>query len=91
VKLEAVALGDAIREARKAKGLSQVRAAARGGYTQVEWSRFERGVSDLRVTTLIGVALAIRVSPGSILNRAVRSLRTGSARPSGAVRRAPSH
>ena len=74
MKRETIALGAAIRDARTARRLTQGEAALRGGMTQSEWSRIERGAADTLVLTFIRFARAIGITPGTLLSRAVRNM-----------------
>lgn len=61
--------GDAMREARRAAGLTQVQLADRLGMQQADISRLELGRADPRLTTLMRLAVVLgdwRVSSATI-------------------------
>lgn len=65
-------LRDALIEARKSKGLTQIDLAAKLGKTQIWVSRFERGPRELGVVEFLDIAKAIGVDPC----RTLRKLKT---------------
>ena len=65
--LPAMALRLRIREWRVRRGLSLRQLAARSGVQLSNLSRAERGQIDLRVSTLLLLAKALRVDPGLLL------------------------
>ena len=82
-------VGQRIREWRLRRELSQAEVARLAGITQASLSNYENGKRDLPLTTLLGVARALNVSVGdlldlpdviivrdSILGRAVEQLQT---------------
>ena len=84
-----VDVGQRIREWRLRRELSQAEVARLAGITQASLSNYENGKRDLPLTTLLGVARALNVSVGdlldlpdviivrdSVLGRAVEQLQT---------------
>ncbi|MSQ30975.1 MAG: XRE family transcriptional regulator [Dehalococcoidia bacterium] len=82
-------VGQRLREWRLRRELSQAEVAHLAGITQASLSNYENGKRDLPLTTLLGVAGALNVSVGdlldlpdvivvrnSILGRAVKQLQT---------------
>ena len=82
-------VGQRIREWRLRRELSQAEVARLAGITQASLSNYENGKRDLPLTTLLGVARALNVSVGdlldlpdviivrdSVLGRAVEQLQT---------------
>jgi len=82
-------VGARIREWRLRRELSQAEVARLAGITQASLSNYENGKRDLPLTTLLGVARALNVSVGdlldlpdviivrdSVLGRAVEQLQT---------------
>lgn len=82
-------VGSRIREWRLRRELSQAEVARLAGITQASLSNYENGKRDLPLTTLLGVARALNVSVGdlldlpdviivrdSVLGRAVEQLQT---------------
>ena len=83
------AVGARIREWRLRREFSQAEVACLAGITQASLSNYENGKRDLPLTTLLGVARALNVSVGdlldlpdvivvrdSVLGRAVEQLQT---------------
>lgn len=60
-------IGEAIRAAREAAGLTQVAAAERAGLQQPDWSDYETGAQQPRIETLRRIAAALGVEPGSLI------------------------
>jgi len=61
-------VGRRIREWRLRRDLSQAEVARRAGITQASLSNYENGKRDLPLSTLIGVASALNVSIGDLLD-----------------------
>ena len=61
-------VGRRIREWRLRRELSQAEVARRAGVTQASLSNYENGKRDLPLSTLLGVAGALNVSLGEILD-----------------------
>lgn len=55
--------------ARASKCLSQTQVSSRSGVHASEVSRIERGLRDPRLSTLIRLARAVEVEPGSLLDQ----------------------
>ena len=53
-------MGQRIRKARQARGLTQVQAARRAGWTQSRWSRLETA-GNATLDTILRAALALQV------------------------------
>lgn len=60
--------GENVRAARKAKGWTQEELAHESGLTPVQVSRIERGVREIRLTTLVRLLTALDVSPNKLLS-----------------------
>jgi HTH-type transcriptional regulator/antitoxin HipB len=63
--------GSNLRAARKAKGWTQEDLAHESGLAPVQISRIERGVREIRLTTLVRLLAALDVSPGQLLDAKV--------------------
>lgn len=63
-------LGDAIRAARKARGLSQEAFADAAGIDRSHMGKIERGERNLSVLNLVRIAAALNDPPSSILRAA---------------------
>lgn len=59
--------GNRIREARKAKGLTQAEAAEKLGLIQQAWQRMEGGKLDLRMSTICSVCKLLDISADWLL------------------------
>lgn len=62
------AVGGRIREWRMERELSQAEVARHAGITQASLSNYENGKRDLPLSTLLGVASALNVSLGDLLD-----------------------
>jgi len=60
--------GENVRAARKAKGWTQEDLAYRSGLAPVQVSRVERGVREIRLTTLVRLLAALDASPDQLLH-----------------------
>jgi len=60
--------GENVRAARKAKGWTQEELAHESGLAPVQVSRIERGVREIRLTTLVRLLAALDVSPDLLLD-----------------------
>jgi transcriptional regulator with XRE-family HTH domain len=56
-----------VRAARKAKGWTQEDLAFESGLAAVQVSRIERGVREVRLTTLVRLITALETSPGKLM------------------------
>ena len=61
-------VGENIRSARKSKGISQEALADMAGIDRSHMGYIERGKKNIRVSTLIKVAEALELSPGSLFD-----------------------
>ena len=61
--------GENVRAARKAKGWTQETLAHESGLATVQVSRIERGVREIRLTTLLRLLAALDASPDLLLAR----------------------
>jgi len=59
--------GENVRAARLAKGWTQERLAHETGLATVQISRIERGVREVRITTLLRISRALNSQPGVLL------------------------
>lgn len=60
--------GENVRAARKAKGWTQEDLAHKSGLAVVQISRIERGVREVRITTLLRLLKALDASPDLLLD-----------------------
>lgn len=60
--------GENVRAARKAKGWTQEELAHESGLAPVQVSRIERGVREIRLTTLVRLLTALDVPPDLLLD-----------------------
>lgn len=67
VTREITLFADNVLVARKEKHLSQNEVSKRSGIHVTEVSRIERGLRDLRLSTLVRLARALEVEPGRLL------------------------
>jgi transcriptional regulator with XRE-family HTH domain len=63
------AFGDALRELRKEKGISQEQLALNGGVDRTYVSLIERGVQSPTLRTLFKLATVLEVKPSEIIQR----------------------
>ena len=61
-------LGKRVKELREKKGLTQTDLAQASGVSRVYISGIERGIRNLTVLHLIGIAKGLRVPPGSLID-----------------------
>jgi transcriptional regulator with XRE-family HTH domain len=59
--------GERVRKARHERGWTQEDLAHRTGLATVQISRIERGVREIRLTTLLRLLAALEVSPAELL------------------------
>jgi transcriptional regulator with XRE-family HTH domain len=59
--------GENVRAARSAKNWTQEDLAAKSGLAVVQISRIERGVREIRLTTLVRLLKALDAPPGKLL------------------------
>lgn len=59
--------GRNVRALREEKGWTQEELADRSGLTSVQISRVERGVREVRLTTLMRLLMALETTPGRLL------------------------
>jgi transcriptional regulator with XRE-family HTH domain len=60
--------GANVRAARKAKGWTQEELAHESGLAPVQVSRIERGVREIRLTTLVRLIAALETSPSKLMH-----------------------
>ena len=60
--------GENVRAARKAKGWTQEDLAHESGLATVQVSRIERGVREIRLTTLVRLLTALDIAPNRLLD-----------------------
>ena len=70
-------LGDAIKEKRIEKGLSQCRVAHMLGMSQSAYSRLERGIHKITVDGLHTLSSVVGFNAGKIVNGAIRRFEAG--------------
>jgi transcriptional regulator with XRE-family HTH domain len=63
-----VRFGENVRVARKARGWTQEDLAHETGLASVQVSRIERGVREIRLTTLLRLVVALDISPELLLD-----------------------
>jgi transcriptional regulator with XRE-family HTH domain len=66
---EIVLFANNVAVTRREKHLSQSEVSSRSGIHVTEVSRMERGLRDPRVSTLVRLARALEVEPGTLLRR----------------------
>jgi transcriptional regulator with XRE-family HTH domain len=64
---EAIAFGKRVRELRLARGWTQEQLAEQAGLTPVQLSRIENGWNDPKMSTIIRLAKALKVSCGDLM------------------------
>lgn len=84
VLIDLAVLGRRIREARKARGISQKEAANEGGFAQGAWSFWEQGAHRPTMANLEVIARVVRLHPRDLLlpgppRRKRRSSKAGAA------------
>jgi transcriptional regulator with XRE-family HTH domain len=79
---EHAALGEAIREARAERGLSQEALADAAGIHVTHLGGVERGVRNPNYTTVVRLARALKLAPGELVTRADALARTARRRRS---------
>lgn len=65
---ELVAFGQMLRAAREERGMSQDRFALKTGVHRTGISKFERGETDPRMTSILRLARGLGVPPGALLD-----------------------
>jgi transcriptional regulator with XRE-family HTH domain len=68
-QVEIAVLAANVARLRHRKKLTQAQLAQRTGIHYTEISRIERGLRDLRLSTLVRLARALNVKPGRLLER----------------------
>lgn len=63
--------GENVRAARNARGWTQEELAHESGLAPVQVSRIERGVREIRLTTLVRLLAALEVAPEVLVDRAM--------------------
>ena len=74
--------GAALEKRRKEAGLSRSELARRIGHQQVRIVKLEKGGSDLRLSSILNLTLALGITPGELLDEvreAYRQARAGQA------------
>jgi transcriptional regulator with XRE-family HTH domain len=61
-------VGANVRARRHELGITQEEAARRAGIHRVEYARAERGVRDLRVSTVVKIAQGLEIPAGRLLD-----------------------
>ena len=62
-------IGEKLRVFRKKAGLTQVQLAERAGLSERTYADIERGVSNMRVETLLSICSVLKITPDQILTR----------------------
>lgn len=70
------AFGQALREIRQSKKISQERLALEGGFDRTYISLIERGVNSPTIRMLVGIAAVLKVAPSRIVRRMEELLST---------------
>ncbi|HET8899173.1 MAG TPA: helix-turn-helix transcriptional regulator [Rhodanobacteraceae bacterium] len=65
----AIAFGKALREARRASGLSQERLALESGVDRTFVSMLERGIRQPALATVLALCTKLATSPGALIER----------------------
>ena len=63
------AFGQALREIRESKKISQERLALEGGFDRTYISLIERGINSPTILVLVGIAAVLKVPPSKIVRR----------------------
>jgi transcriptional regulator with XRE-family HTH domain len=63
------AFGQALREIRLSKGISQERLALEGGFDRTYISLIERGINSPTIRIVVGIAGVLKVPPSKIVRR----------------------
>jgi DNA-binding XRE family transcriptional regulator len=63
------AFGQALREIRQSKGISQERLALEGGFDRTYISLIERGINSPTIRIVVGIAGVLKVPPSKIVRR----------------------
>jgi transcriptional regulator with XRE-family HTH domain len=63
------AFGQALRETRKSKKISQEQLALEGGFDRTYISLIERGINSPTVRTVVRIAATLKVAPSKIIRR----------------------
>jgi transcriptional regulator with XRE-family HTH domain len=63
------AFGQALREIRESKEISQERLALEGGFDRTYISLIERGINSPTIRMLVGIAAVLQVPPSKIVRR----------------------
>jgi transcriptional regulator with XRE-family HTH domain len=63
------AFGQALREIRESKEISQERLALEGGFDRTYISLIERGINSPTIRVLVGIAAVLKVPPSKIVRR----------------------
>jgi transcriptional regulator with XRE-family HTH domain len=63
------AFGQALREIRQSKKISQERLALEGGFDRTYISLIERGINSPTIRKLVGIAAVLKVPPSRIVRR----------------------
>jgi transcriptional regulator with XRE-family HTH domain len=63
------AFGQALREIRESKEISQERLALEGGFDRTYISLIERGINSPSIRVVVGIAAVLRVPPSKIVRR----------------------
>ena len=66
---EAVRFGAFVRKRRLAKGWTQEQLAEAAGMNELQIGHIERGASDPKLTTILKLCAALRIRPGSLLDK----------------------
>jgi len=72
----AAGFGEVLRAERERAGLSRSQLAARAGLRPGDLSRYERGVREPRLTTLVRLAGGLGLTPAELVDRLEGSART---------------
>jgi transcriptional regulator with XRE-family HTH domain len=70
------AFGQALREIRESKKISQERLALEGGFDRTYISLIERGINSPTIRIVVGIAAVLKVSPSKIVRRMEELLAT---------------
>ncbi|MFE6126661.1 helix-turn-helix domain-containing protein [Streptomyces sp. NPDC056437] len=79
-------LGQQVREARLARGVTQGALAVAVGLTRASITNLESGAQRLQVHTLIAVSQALNIDPADLISRALSGEQLADAIPAGAER-----
>jgi transcriptional regulator with XRE-family HTH domain len=83
------AFGQALREIREGKEISQERLALEGGFDRTYISLIERGINSPTIRVFVGIAAVLKVPPSKIVRRMEELMATAKSAPTGVQAKRP--